>query len=146
MDHVITDQRVTTHAPRLDRPADVFSRPALGRVIDTPQRLAAFAGAVLRQRGLVAEPNAAPLVARVNHGRWLADCPTGDGDAPVIDPEWGIAICLTCGSIFTTSIVLPAEWPAIDAALMQRPLAPNRNWTHAETLADLLADNAAHGL
>lgn len=131
---------------RLDRPYELFSRPVLGRVIDTPAKFVAFYRAFLQARGLQPKASALPLVARVNWGRWLGDCPTGDLDAPVIDPTWGVAVCLTCGSVFTSSIVLPANAAAIEAALMARPLVHTRNWDNSETLADLLAENAAHGL
>lgn len=145
MDTDPTTQEVA-RTNRLDRPYEMFSRPSLGRIIDTPAKFLAFYRAWMQKHNLTPHANALPLIARVNWGRWLADCPTGDLDAPVIDPQWGVAVCLTCGSVFTSSIVMPPDWADIDAALMVRPLVHTRNWSPPETLADLLAENAAHGL
>ncbi|HXI55313.1 MAG TPA: hypothetical protein VNO55_04610, partial [Polyangia bacterium] len=92
------------------------------------------------------EPWPAPtaLVARVNMGRWLGDCTCGQ-DAPLIDPEWSLAVCFTCSQVYRT-IVMPDQWQAIDAALMRRPFAINRNWTPGETLEELLQENADHDI
>ena len=84
-----------------------------------------------------------PLVARVDFGRWLGDCPCGD--APVIDPEWSLACCLTCGAIYR-AIVMPDDAKAIEAALLERPYPLNRFWFTYETVDDLRAETAANAV
>lgn len=129
---------------RIDRPYEVLSRPALGRVLDTPAALLAFQAAVLAaRRGPAPAESALPLVARVDFGRWLGDCPCGD--APVIDPDWSLACCLSCGAIYRT-IVLPKGAADIETALLARPYPLNRFWFPSETVADLQAENAAHAV
>lgn len=129
---------------RIDRPYEVLSRPSLGRVLDTPKALLEFQAAHLaaHNRPAPAESLVA-FVARVDFGRWLGDCTCGD--APVIDPEWSLACCFTCGTIYRT-IVMPAEAADIEAALLARAHPINRFWFPQETVADLLAENAANAV
>lgn len=130
---------------RLDRPFEGLSRPCLGRIIDRPAALLSFQAQLLeRQNKPAPRASERPLMARVNHGRWLGDCQCGD--APLIDPEWRLAACLHCGAVYSASIELPDDWQAIDAALMKRPDAINRNWTPGETLEDLERENDSHGI
>lgn len=81
------------------------------------------------------------VVARAEHGRWLADCPCGG--ARLVQP--GVAFwCADCGHG-----PVPVRWPddreAIDAVLMARPIG-NRHWFPNETLDDLRNENRAHDL
>ena len=77
--------------------------------------------------------------ARVNHGRWIADCPR---------PYCANAMRLTpgqaafhCGGEGGCQLVAEVEWPAeadgIWAALVERPVPGTRNWyptDHAEAV------------
>ena len=77
--------------------------------------------------------------ARVNHGRWIADCPR---------PYCANAMRLTpgqaafhCGGEGGCQLVAEVEWPAdadgIWAALVERPVPGTRNWYpagHAEAV------------
>ena len=77
--------------------------------------------------------------ARVNHGRWIADCPR---------PYCAHAMRLTpgqaafhCGGEGGCQLVAEVEWPAdadgIWAALVERPVPGTRNWYpagHAEAV------------
>lgn len=129
---------------RLDRPYEVLSRPALGRIIDTPEALLAFQAAVMAAQNKPApRERAQPFVARVDFGRWLGDCPCGD--APVVDPEWSLACCLYCGAIYR-NIVMPDDAKDVESVLMERPHQLNRFWFTHETVADLRAENIANAV
>lgn len=88
-------------------------------------------------------------IAYVNHGRWVADCPSGCGGAMLLDPE----IPFMCGECFNVELDgrwRQIEWPkeraAIEAVLERRRLGINRNWNPGESVADLQAENQEHGV
>ena len=90
---------------------------------------------------VIADPT--PLVARVNHGRLMANCPScGAGIA--IEPGWHGAGCMDdnaeCYRWFQ-NVVIPDNLSEIDAVLKQRPRVENRNWEPGETVAFLKAEN-----
>jgi len=80
--------------------------------------------------------------AYVNHGRWVADCPTC-ASGLAVDPDAPEAPCLSCGSIHR--VRAPRVYKAIERALLVRPVH-NRNWLPGETVADIRTENMAHGL
>lgn len=86
-----------------------------------------------------APPGAVPFVVG---GKWVVLCPCGD--APMASPEWDVARCFECGAIYA-ALAWPADRSAIEAALVVRPAAV-RAWLPTETVADLLAQNAANGV
>lgn len=95
-----------------------------------------------------ASRNSAKAVAYVNHGRWVADCPLGDGGARRLKPGLEF-FCIECGNTFEV------EWPdaktmeAIEAGLEPRSNRPNQNFHPDESTnpAKFLADeNAANGI
>lgn len=94
-----------------------------------------------------AEPAAA---ARVNHNRLIADCPDCGGAEFVWRDGPHAMVCLSClnGALGGRwrRVVMPADYPAIEAALLARPLPQTRNWSETETVADLLTQNAAEGV
>jgi hypothetical protein len=57
------------------------------------------------------------------------------------DPVW---VCEVCG--LPTDIVWPPDPIAIEAVLLMRPDPASRNWEPGETVADLVMENAAHGI
>ena len=97
---------------------------------------------------------------RLNHGRWLADCPTGCGGAEKLHPDGNIRVhsdvsygltregVFVCGSCGVESSV---SWPSrdqleeIEAVVQVRPMI-NRNWTPGETIDALVSENIEHGL
>lgn len=105
------------------------------------------------------------VTARINHGRWLADCNRpGCRGAELVTP----GVAFICGSCYPGAfaadaaerarwtriaaargelhdVAFPEDGPAIEAALAGRD-EPNRNWTPGETVADLESENAAHGI
>lgn len=94
-------------------------------------------------------PDAAPAVAYANHGRWVADCPSGCGGAMLLEPG-APYLCGHCWNAEIGGRWRRVAWPrarrAIETLLLARPLAHTRNWQPGETLADLRAENAARGL
>lgn len=103
----------------------------------------------LAARGLVRRRDETATVrARVDHGRWLADCPgpCRGMDAALVIPGWDRACCLGCGTEF--GVVFPAWLEIADAtmALSVRPVEL-RNWNPAlEPASALVAENARRGL
>lgn len=94
--------------------------------------------------------NSDTVIAYINASRWMVDCicsSPGSSAPPAnsVHPDWSLACCLHCGRC-RVNIVIPADRADIEAALNLRPLEETRNWKPPDTLADLLADNTAHGL
>ena len=101
--------------------------------------------AKIRQRGVRVVEHAIelPVAMRIEHGRWLTDCPSGSG--VIGDAEWSEARCFACGAVFL-SPVFPECLPDVEAALLRRPRIEHRNWFPGETVSDLTAENVQHGV
>lgn len=93
-------------------------------------------------RALEVQYPAGVYIARVEHGRWIADCPCGAGVA--VHPTWSETGCLECGRWWP--VMVPSEWDAIESVLLARPKRDTRNWLTLETVEKLRAENVAHGL
>ena len=112
-----------------------------------------------QQRRLGAPPSetaAGPVVmAYINQGRWIAECPWGCGAALVASRADARYLCVTCwneavGGLWVP-VVFPAQKGAIEAELLKRPardgfMAATRNWQPGESLADLRRENALRGV
>ena len=94
--------------------------------------------------------------ARINHGRWLVDCP-GCNSALVVDLTELVFMCVECGNSNNDGkwlkIILPKNRKAIEAELLKRPMngrnpaeAVNRNWEPGETVAMLRQENTDHDI
>lgn len=92
-----------------------------------------------------------PVAARVNMGRWIADCPDCNG-AEFVWLDNPRLWCVGCRNAAIggawRAVTLPdaEDRAAIEAALVVRPNPANRNWQAPETVAELLAENAAMGV
>ena len=83
--------------------------------------------------------------ARIEHGRWLVDCPSCNG-AELGGEEWDGVICGSCGAEFLTIIwPAPSVRAAIEAVLDVRP-QHRQHWFPHEQLKDLEKENEDHGL
>jgi hypothetical protein len=99
--------------------------------------------------------------ARIEHGRWLVDCPCGSAYVPSQAEPY--LICIECANQDNDGkwidIIFPANKEAIEATLLKRPIivkryrqtnspmfAENRNWTPGETIDQLRQENLEHGL
>jgi hypothetical protein len=88
------------------------------------------------------------LPVRVNHGRWVVDCPVCLSAQLASFTEQRF-LCAECGNVSVggkwLSIVWPPDAVAIENALVIRP-TENRNWLPGETVADLRRENTGHGI
>jgi hypothetical protein len=68
--------------------------------------------------------------ARVNHGRWIADCPRRYcANAMRLEPRQGTFHCSGQGGcLMVADIEWPADADAIWEALLERPVPVTRNW------------------
>ena len=83
-----------------------------------------------------------PILARVNHGRWIADCPDCAGAELARDGR--LFICHNCSS-GPHQVIFPAEREVIELLLSWRPEI-NRNWEVGETVENLERENKEHGV
>jgi ribosomal protein L37AE/L43A len=94
--------------------------------------------------------------ARINHGRWLVDCP-GCNSALVVDLTELVFMCVECGNNHNDGkwlrVTVPRNRKAIEDELLKRPMngrnpaeAVNRNWEPGETLTMLKQENTDHGI
>lgn len=89
----------------------------------------------------------------VSDGRWVFDCPCGS--AGLASHEWGIGICVDCGTVHKVSF--PADRETVEAVLLERPVlrrhyfadektAARRGMARPEKLDDLEDENHRAGL
>lgn len=92
---------------------------------------------------------AAPVLARVDWGRWIADCPDCNGAEMVWIEGPLVLMCQSCWNRAINGlwrrVQLPSDRAAIEAALEPRA-EPYRNWRPGETAEMLLAENRLHNL
>ncbi len=110
--------------------------------IDRPQ-----ARKRLRDRPLVLtrEVSNKTLRARINHSRWVVNCPhCNSAEFLFGDKRF---FCTECkneamdGKLY--KIVMPKNKPQIETLLEPRPIF-NRNWQYPETIEDLAEENKLH--
>ena len=99
-----------------------------------------------RGETVISEVTTGPMLkARIDHGRWLADCPYCRG-AELVTLDDPVFLCLSCGNVVCMSQFLPVQFPneqrrnRIEELLIIRPL-PNRNWRTGESVEDLKREN-----
>lgn len=92
-------------------------------------------------------------VARVDHGRWIADCPTdGCTGAEFVSLNGQPFFCTECRNAETGNVPIPVVLPdektrgQIDAYLSARPVPANRNWSPDETVKQLQQENRDNGI
>lgn len=66
--------------------------------------------------------------ARINHGRWVGDCPCGS--AQVVSPDDPRLACTECGYGWMT-LVFPENVAVVEASVMHE-LPHLRNWNHPD--------------
>ena len=95
------------------------------------------------------------LPARVNHGRWLIDCPHCRA-AQVAEFENPVFMCVECANGGNNghwyAVAIPGNYQEIETVLLARPMgvnpadSPTRNWEPGETVETLLAENQHNGI
>jgi hypothetical protein len=102
---------------------------------------------------MIGETVSAPAVlgvayAEANFGRWISRCPAPwCTNALALDRGQSRFVCAgpdSCGTVAELS--WPADPDAVEAILAMRPIIGTRNWLPGETLAELIGENAAHGV
>ena len=82
--------------------------------------------------------------ARINHGRWLADCPNDScTNAILASKAQPFYVCIRCKGP-AMHVVFPANAPEIEKELLRRPNTTNRNW-HGQPVSELAEELARHG-
>lgn len=133
------------------------------RVPMTPLEFAVNVRASQIAKGLMADlvilPNqidaSIKAQAEVWQGQWVVKCPwsgvahaglgleDGDLNSPLF-------MCCSCWNQLVGGKVIeaeyPADWQVIEALLVKRPDGRNRGWIAGQTVADLQAENALHGV
>lgn len=99
--------------------------------------------------GMPSHATEVTLPAEVNGSRWIVQCPTCNS-ASYADPADPRFFCIDCGNIAHgggwCDVAFPADQAAIEAALSARPDPNTRTWLPTEDVADLIAQNVAHGV
>lgn len=89
------------------------------------------------------------VAARVDHGRWVADCAGEDPycrSGIACAPDTSASCCLACGRVYTISFPDAAEIGKAEAVLAVRT-DDVRNWDPTvETADDLKVENLTRGL
>jgi hypothetical protein len=118
-----------------------FARPHGGSLPSEGEVEAAIAHA-LAGRG-IRPADVGTVTPYVNDSRWVADCVCGSGMA--CSPGVDRTTCVECGSRYVIAWGDEAERSDVEAVLLARPNWRNRHWRPGEKVADLVAENAAHG-
>ena len=112
-----------------------------GRPVSTPEDYLGWHTTIVTSRGGTPWDSPEPTRARVNHGRWLADCFWCKGGI-LTRPEWGVAYCGECGARYRKGqVVFPTNHAAISRALSRRVRRDQQNWDDRQTVEDLEAEN-----
>lgn len=92
---------------------------------------------LIRQKPISDKP---PLLARVNHGRWVVSCPNCNNVEFAF--EDGLFFCSQCenGDGKPIRVTLPSKRIEIETILGKR-LIINRHWNVGETVEELTAEN-----
>lgn len=114
---------------------------APGQRVKSPAEYLAWHTCCVTERGGLPWDSPRPTRARVNHGRWIADCAwckTG----MFTRPEWGVAYCAECGARYRQGLVkYPENHREIEAALLIRIRRDQQNWDSRQELGDLAREN-----
>lgn len=110
------------------------------------QRNAARYGVKLKD---LTDVDETPIKARLNHGRWIAECPDCKG-AEFVHVDEPLFLCANClnaavGNKWRT-VTVPNNRVSIERIMLARPMPMNRNWKPGETLGRLKAENRERGL
>lgn len=85
--------------------------------------------------------------ARVDHGRWVVDCPFCPSAQVAFETDRRY-LCADCGNAAVGGAWVRVLWPpdpaVIEGLLRPRPPA-HRSWRPAETVEQLEAENRLHG-
>jgi hypothetical protein len=111
--------------------------------VTSPSEYYGWQAAYIQTRGIARVWDASnPPPARVNHGRWIADC-RACGNGMFTHPVWRIACCGECGAVYR-DLPFPERIVEITRLLLERPNRAHQNWEPGEGLFALRAENFLH--
>lgn len=88
--------------------------------------------------------------ARVDYGRWVAECPDDCKWAVVVSAQTPLFFCAKCRNAKVggkwRKVVFPHDREKIEYHLLKRIGNKHRFWNPGEKVADLIRENAAHGV
>lgn len=88
--------------------------------------------------------------ARVDCGRWVAECPDGCLWAVIVSAQTPLFFCPKCRNAKVNGnwrkVVFPADREKIEYHLLKRIENKHRFWNPGEKVTDLIRENAAHGV
>lgn len=112
-----------------------------GRRIRTPADYLGWHTRVVTTRGVEPWDSKKKTKARVNHGRWIADC-VWCGGGMLTRPDWGVAYCASCGARYHRKyVVFPRDFLRISKALLVRVRRDQQNWDDRQKPEDLELEN-----
>lgn len=92
-------------------------------------------------------------VARVDHSRWIAECPfEGCHGAEYVSTAGQPFFCCECRNAAVAHVPILVDLPGekvrgqVEAYLVARPVPAARNWRPGETVAQLRDENREHGI
>jgi hypothetical protein len=110
----------------------------------SPMSATAFLMGVFRRMHpgrVVDDVSTVPVAARIDAGRWLADCPAGCGGAEMVSAADPVFLCVSCGSDDKWwPVTFPNNRAAIEAEVIKRADVHGWAWTPGETLSQLRAE------
>lgn len=110
-----------------------------GQSVDSPEIYRVWHSTTIEDRGARAWDAGRQAIARVNHGRWIADCAWCNGGM-LTRPSWGVAYCAECGARYE-AVVFPSEHAKIEAVLLRRVRRDQQNWDARQSFDELEAEN-----
>ncbi len=112
-----------------------------GRRVSSPAEYLGWHVSVITGRGGDPWDSPEPTKARVNWGRWVADC-FWCGTSMLTRPTWGVAYCGECGARYHKDQVgFPEDHEAIEKILLRRVRRDQQNWDNRQSTAELAQEN-----
>ena len=114
-----------------------------GRRVSSPAEYLGWHVSNVTNRGGSPWDSPEPTKARVNHGRWLADC-VWCGTGMLTRPEWGVAYCGECGARYhKDQVAFPSDHKSIEAILLVRVRRDQQNWDDRQDADALARENSS---
>ena len=112
-----------------------------GRRVSSPAEYLGWHTSVVTGRGGEPWDSLEGADARVNWGRWIADC-FWCGTAMLTRPDWRIACCGECGARYAGEMLLfPDEAEEIVRLLCSRIRRDQQNWDGGQSVDELAREN-----
>ncbi len=115
--------------------------------VDSPAMYRIWHTTTIHSRGGNAWDAGRQAIARVNHGRWIADCAWCAGGM-LTRPSWGVAYCAECGARYERgtypnahAVVFPEAYAVIEKLLLRRVRRDQQNWDARQSFDELQAEN-----